>query len=100
MIRIDVVYSNDKIKRITFKGHALYDDYGQDIVCAAVSATYLCTVNGIFSIDEDAIVVSSDNDKQIIEVLKDNEVVFKLLLNMIRCLKSLEVDYPKNINIR
>lgn len=100
MIRIDVVYLNDKIKQITFKGHALYDEYGQDIVCAAVSATYLCTVNAIFSIDEDAIVVSNNKDRQVIEVKKDNEVVSKLLLNMLRCLKSLEVDYPKNIKIR
>ena len=34
-----------KPKDITITGHANYDTYGKDIVCAAVSATVICTVN-------------------------------------------------------
>ena len=41
MIRINVNKENNQIKKITLEGHANYDEYGKDIVCAAVSATYL-----------------------------------------------------------
>ena len=100
MVRINVVYEDKMIKKITLKGHANYSSYGSDIVCAAVSATYLCTVNGILSINEDAINVVSDNDKQIINVIDEDINVNKLLINMIECLKSLEKQYPNNIKIK
>ena len=95
MINIHVLYNKDAIKKITLKGHALYDDYGKDIVCAAVSATYLCTVNAIYTINEKSIEVKN----QTITV-KENDKTIKLLLeNMIRCLESLEKQYPKNIKL-
>jgi NAD(P)H-hydrate repair Nnr-like enzyme with NAD(P)H-hydrate dehydratase domain len=38
MIRVEVVKSSKtgSIKSIELKGHALFDEYGKDIVCAAV----------------------------------------------------------------
>lgn len=99
MIRIQVIRENDMIKKITLKGHANYEDYGKDIVCAAVSATFLCTVNGILSIDEDSIQVTSWDDRQILDVIKNSEIIQKLLCNMLRCLESLKEEYPKNIKI-
>ena len=65
---IKVVIKNDSI---TISGHANYDDYGKDIVCAAVSATVITTVNGILSIDETSIEVV-ENGKVEIKILKDN----------------------------
>ena len=100
MIRIQIVQNNNYIKQITLKGHANYEEYGKDIVCAAVSATYLCTVNGILSISQDSIKVTSSDDMQIIDVLKEDEVTEKLLTNMVKCLKSLEQEYPNNIKIK
>ena len=49
---------------ISITGHANYDDYGKDIVCAAVSATYLCTVNGILNLNKDTIKVTSNENLQ------------------------------------
>jgi uncharacterized protein YsxB (DUF464 family) len=100
MIRININYQDNYIKQITLKGHANYANYGNDIVCAAVSATYLCTINGIFSINDNSIEVLSKNDCQIINVLINNDTINKLLENMIRCLKSLEEKYPNNIKIK
>lgn len=99
MIRIHVVRKNDFIKQISLSGHADYEVYGKDIVCAAVSATFLCTVNGILSINKDAIEITSREDMQIINVLNNNDIVQKLLHNMLRCLESLEKQYPNNIEI-
>ena len=100
MIRININYQDNYIKQITLTGHANYNEYGTDIVCAAVSATYLCTVNGILSIKESSIEVLSEHDKETINILTQDEVINKLLENMIRCLKSLEQKYPNNIKIK
>ena len=100
MIKIKVVKDNNYIKQITLKGHANYSEYGKDIVCAAVSATYLCTVNGILSINPDSIQISTSNDIQLIDVITEEETTQKLLQNMVRCLKSLEQEYPNNIKIK
>ena len=99
MIRININYQNNYIKEITLKGHANYSDYGTDIVCAAVSATYLTTINGILSIKDSSLEVLSINDTQTIKVLIKDDTINKLLENMIRCLKSLEEKYPNNIKI-
>lgn len=100
MIRININYQDNYIKEITFRGHANYDSYGNDIVCAAVSATYLCTVNGILSIKEEAIEVFSNKNTHTLNVINFDVNVNKLLENMIRCLKSLEEKYPNNIKIK
>ena len=99
MIRINVVTKNNIIESVTFKGHANYDDYGKDIVCAAVSATYLCTVNAILSLNNNSIDVVNKEDLQIIKVLEFSNIANSLLDNMINCLESLQKQYPKNINL-
>ena len=38
---------NIKNNEITVSGHANYDDYGKDIVCASVSSLVISTVNAI-----------------------------------------------------
>lgn len=88
-----------KDKEITISGHADYDIYGKDIVCAAVSATVITTVNGILSIDNNAISVD-DTDGVVIKILKDDLVINKLIDNMISLLTELKKDYKDNIDIR
>lgn len=100
MIRINVDKENNQIKKIILEGHANYDEYGKDIVCAAVSATYLCTVNAILSLNKNSIQVNNNKAKQEIIVNTYDEVTNTLLNNMINCLESLEKQYPKNINLR
>lgn len=93
---IKVIIKDDVI---TISGHANYDIYGKDIVCAAVSATVITTVNGILSIDENAIEVT-EKDKVEIKIIKNTLVVNKLLNNMINLLTELQKDYKDNIDIR
>ena len=100
MIRINVQKENNQIKKITLEGHANYEEYGKDIVCAAVSATYLCTVNAILSLNEKLIQVKNNQDLQEIIVINYDATINILLNNMVNCLKSLEKQYPKNINLR
>lgn len=84
---------------IIISGHALYDDYGRDIVCSAVSSIVITTINGILSINENAIKYDSKNGIKIQIVSQDN-VTLKLIDNMILLLKELSDKYPKNIKIK
>ena len=99
MIKVYVSYHEKDIIKIMISGHAMYDDYGKDIVCASVSSTFLCTVNAIFALDEDSIRVFDEDGQQVLQVLKVEHVVQVLLQNMIRCLESLVKQYPKNIRL-
>ena len=84
MIKISIKYEENKIKEVLIKGHALYDDYGKDIVCAAVSSIVITTVNAILSINKDSITF---DESVMIKVIKDDEITGKLLINMINLLK-------------
>ncbi len=96
MIRVEVKKENKKIKEIILSGHALYDDYGKDIVCASVSSIVITTINAILSIDDKSINYEEKNGLTI-KVIKDDIVTNKLINNMINMLLELEKDYPKNI---
>lgn len=86
-------------EEIEIKGHALYDDYGKDIVCSAVSSIVTTTVNGIISIDSDAILYQVSDGRIVIKIKKDDNITLKLIDNMLDLLKKLSIDYPNNIKI-
>ena len=94
MIKVEL-----KDNLITIKGHAGYDDKGKDIVCASVSSIVITTINGIIEINPDAIDYSDLDNEIIIRKLKEDEVVNKLLNNMILLLENLEKDYKDYIKI-
>ena len=80
--------------------HSDYDNIGKDIVCSAVSSIVTTTINGIISIDSDAICYEYNRDVMEINIKKHDEVTIKLINNMIDLLKSLSKDYPKNIKVK
>ena len=94
MIKIEVTNS-----RISFQGHANYNDYGKDIVCAAVSATLITTVEAISKFDIDATNIKESNNKLELSINKHDDITNKLITNMLALLKELEKKYPKNIKI-
>ena len=85
MIKVDL--TKDKV--ITVSGHANYDDKGKDIVCASVSSIVITTINAIIEIDNEAIDYSDLDNKIVIRILKDDEIVNKLINNMILLLQKL-----------
>ena len=99
MIKVNYVVSNNLIKSVSIKGHAFYDTYGKDIVCAAVSSIVTTTINDILALTEDKIKYDTQDGNVLITVVSDNEVVEKLLNVMVNMLKELASDYPKNIKI-
>ena len=58
--------SNDIYKSIECNGHAGFADYGNDIVCSAISVLTINTINSIDNLTDDEIDVFQDEDKGII----------------------------------
>ena len=99
MIKVNVKNKNGKVYEIVVKGHAGYDDYGKDIVCAAVSTMMITTVNNIICLD-DSILYVEDAGLLKISIKEETEINQKLLNNVIMMLEELKSQYPKNIEIR
>ncbi len=100
MITITVKKEKDLIKQITLKGHAMYDDYGKDIVCAGVSSILTTSVNAIIMFDDKAITYEEKDGEFVLKVNKKDEITSKLILNMLNLFYELEESYSKNIKIR
>ncbi len=94
MIKVEVTK-----RHISILGHAMYDDYGKDIVCASVSSIVMTSVESIASIDETAIDVKETKDKLEIIINKNDEITNKLINTMVMLLTELEKKYPQNIKI-
>ena len=56
---IKISYNENIIK---ISGHAKWDDYGKDIVCASVSSIIYTTVNGLLNINKDSIKYTDEKD--------------------------------------
>ena len=91
--------NNGVIKEIKLSGHAKYDNYGKDIVCAGVSASLITTVNAILSFDKNAIEYNDGNNFELKNIKQDN-VTNTLLDNLFRTLKEIENTYKNNIKVK
>ena len=100
MIKVKVIKENSIYKKISVLGHAMYDDYGKDIVCSAASSIATTTINGILTLDEGSLSYQVNKEGLIIENISDNEITQKLLGNMVNLLKELEEKYPTNIEVK
>ena len=99
MIKVKLTKDNNNYKNIIITGHALYDDYGNDIVCASVSTLVISSVNNCLSINKDSINYNEDNGLDI-KVLSDDKITTIITNNMVSNLYELEKAYPKNIQIK
>lgn len=98
MIKIKLKKDSNVIKHITITGHALYADFGKDIVCAAVSSCVITSVNASLLINKDSLSYDDKNGLDI-SVLSNDNITNILMNNMINNLLELEKAYPKNIQI-
>ena len=98
MIKVEVVKEKDLYNKVSILGHAMYADYGKDIVCSAVSSIVTTTINGCIALDKDSLKYEV-NDKGVVisNIVGDNTQT--LINNMVSLLKELEEKYPTNIKV-
>ena len=100
MIKVKIEKANAKYKKITITGHALYDDYGKDIVCAAASSIVTTTVNGILALKKGSLSYMVSKIGMKIDIKTEDQTTQILIKNMISLLKELEGNYPDNIEVK
>ncbi len=100
MIRVLIKKRKGNFEEIQILGHAMYDDYGKDIVCAGASTIFITTVNAILRFNKKAINVEEKKDFVCMQVLQSNEIITILLDNMVDLFVELSSKYPKNITVR
>jgi len=61
----------------------MYDDYGKDIVCSAVSSIVITTVNGIMSLDKDSLSYMVSKKGMSIKVNSTDRTTQVLICNII-----------------
>ena len=100
MIKVKVVKENSKYKKITILGHAMYDDYGKDIVCSAASSIVTTTVNGILALNKGSLSYMVSKKGMSIDIKSTDETTQILINNMVSLLKELEGNYPDNVEVK
>ena len=97
MIKISI-YQNEEavITGIRLSGHAGYAEHGHDIVCAAVSALVINTINSIEQFTKDVFTLDEDEQSGMIEFHVTSPISdeSKLLLNSLFLgLSGIQEDY-------
>ena len=105
MIRVTLLCSGGEIVGFTSEGHAGYADPGRDIVCSAVSALTIATLNGLTGVARAPIgaeVDETDGITCIIDANATNEERQRaalLLETMALGLRSIEKEYKGYLKI-
>ncbi len=99
MITVNVKKKDDVVNYIKISGHAEYAEEGFDIVCASVSSIAITTVNALISINEDCLVYSEKDGLLEIGIMLHDEVIDKLIDNMITLLTNLSLDYKEYLKV-
>ena len=100
MIKVKIEKENSTYKKISILGHAMYDDYGKDIVCSAASSIATTSINGILTLNEGSLSYQVTKEGLHINNISTDETTQKLLENMVNLLKQLEEQYPTNIEVK
>ena len=98
MISVNVTFIGKDVKSLTVSGHANYDRYGKDIVCAGVSAVVTGGINALESEIEGIKIINEDN-KLGVEVINNNEKIQIILNTILIQLQTIENSYKKYIKI-
>ena len=96
MITVEIINN----KTIKVLGHADYAEYGSDIVCASVSTAVYMSINQIEVFNKARCIETNISDgNTCITVVCEDEIVSKVIDNLVFTLKDLELQYPKYIKI-
>ena len=100
MITINIQKENNKFKKISVLGHAMYADRGKDIVCSSVSSIVITTVNGILTLNKGSLSYMVGKKGMTIDIKNEDETTQLLIHNMVNLLKDLEKQYPANVEVK
>ena len=99
MILVKVQKQKTEITEITIKGHADSAPYGQDLVCAAVSAIVIGTLNAIEEMAEGSCEIEQNEARTVIAVKEINPTLSIILEVMLYQMRSIAESYRQYLDI-
>ncbi|MBR0138423.1 MAG: ribosomal-processing cysteine protease Prp [Erysipelotrichaceae bacterium] len=100
MIRISVEKRQDSITAMEVKGHADFADFGNDVVCAAISSITYGLMNAVDEMSEASCTITDKPAHKSIEVIHDSEKLQNILQTGLIMMKTVAEVYPKNVKIK
>ena len=105
MITVTVIRENESPVGFTVSGHANMGEYGEDLVCAAVSAVVQTAILGITDVCQIQAGVSIEEGRTHCILPKDAtqdalDRAAIVLNTMLTGLKSIQASYPKTLKFR
>ena len=108
MIRIEIQRQKNKITYFEIKGHAEFSEYGEDVICAAVSSVGQMTVNGLietlklddrlqYEEKEGYIVCDLDKSNLTDDEIEKSQI---LILSMYSYLKEVAKSYSNFVKLK
>ena len=95
------VLKSDSLYEVCIKGHSGYDTIGKDIVCSAVSSSFILTINLLDKFKSNMKYESDENIPMMkVTINNYNDIDEKILDNLIDCLKDVSRQYPKYLKIK
>lgn len=100
MTTIQIIKSYDKIIGVRVSGHAFYNEYGEDIVCSAISMISYTIANKLIDIDKKNTEVVIEEG--LFELLNENDTIQNNLLfdTLIMGYQMIAEQYKDNIKIK
>ena len=93
MIKAIYEAKDNKYLYLEVSGHAEYDDYGKDIVCAAVSVLVINTINSIDKFTDNVIEASNEDGILLKFVNKPDEDAILLMNSLLLGLEEIQRQY-------
>lgn len=98
MIKIKIKYIDQKFASLKVSGHANSDEYGKDLVCAAVSATLTGGFNALRNPKDFKIILEEGNALlEANKIISDHDEV--VIETIVTGLKSIEENDPKFVKV-
>lgn len=98
MIKFTFKKDQGLIKTISVKGHALFGEYGSDIVCASVSTALIVTANALETLGyKEQFFAKVEEGNFELEVYQSDSIIQGLLSNLEYTLNELEAQYKPYI---
>lgn len=98
MIKYHFKKDHGFIKELDVKGHALFGEYGTDIVCSAVSTALIVTVNAIETLGyKENFYAKVEEGNFELQINQTNDVIEGLLINLEYTLNELAAQYKTYI---
>lgn len=106
MIEVRFLRKSGQLVAFTYEGHADFDEYGKDIVCAAVTAQCMMTYNGldeimkirnVLDMNQDGGYLSVSIDSASPDEKKEAQILMETLLLGIRAIELQHGNFIKLI---